>query len=78
MLDATKVTRVYSGKPGCACGCKGSYSRNPKTIRLIVKKMNAIFAADPEQAQKTNERIARTDTRQYFAYLPGDTGADDE
>ena len=24
-IDVTKVRKVYSGRPGCACGCRGSY-----------------------------------------------------
>ena len=24
-IDSTKVKKVYSGKPGCMCGCRGSY-----------------------------------------------------
>jgi hypothetical protein len=26
MFDLTKVTNVYSGRKGCACGCRGKYS----------------------------------------------------
>jgi len=26
MFDATKVTKAYSGRKGCACGCRGKYS----------------------------------------------------
>ncbi len=26
MFDINKVTRVYSGRKGCACGCRGNYS----------------------------------------------------
>lgn len=25
-VDVTKVRAVYSGRPGCACGCRGKYS----------------------------------------------------
>lgn len=28
MLDVSKVAKVYSGKIGCMCGCKGKYSYN--------------------------------------------------
>ena len=28
MLDISKVAKVYSGKIGCMCGCKGKYSYN--------------------------------------------------
>lgn len=28
MLNVDKVAKVYSGKMGCMCGCKGKYSYN--------------------------------------------------
>lgn len=33
------VARVYSGRPGCACGCRGNYSENPATITRIVETL---------------------------------------
>jgi hypothetical protein len=33
------VEQVYSGRPGCACGCRGNYSTNPNTINQIVEKL---------------------------------------
>lgn len=26
MIDASKVVKVYSGRQGCMCGCRGKYS----------------------------------------------------
>jgi hypothetical protein len=28
-LTPEDVARVYSGKPGCGCGCRGQYRANP-------------------------------------------------
>ncbi len=28
-LTDTDILKVYSGKPGCACGCRGIYKVNP-------------------------------------------------
>lgn len=28
-ITPAEVMQVYSGKPGCMCGCKGKYSVNP-------------------------------------------------
>jgi hypothetical protein len=33
MLDTTKIAKVYSGKIGCMCGCKGKYSYNEGVAR---------------------------------------------
>lgn len=32
MIDKSKVLKVYSGKPGCACGCLGSYYVSAESI----------------------------------------------
>lgn len=68
MIDRAKVVKVYSGRHGCACGCRGRYSTNPATITRVVKTMNEIFQKDPEQEKKWDGQIAESDTRLYFAY----------
>jgi len=32
MFDKSKITKVYSGRKGCACGCRGKYSYGSKYI----------------------------------------------
>jgi hypothetical protein len=43
-LDITQFTKVYSGRQGCACGCKGTYRdtvRDFKTLRTrLMTKVN--------------------------------------
>jgi hypothetical protein len=34
MIDIDKVLNVYSGKPGCMCGCKGKYTFRKATQQL--------------------------------------------
>ena len=54
MLNADKVAKVYSGKIGCMCGCKGKYSYNEgvahedwqgpvnvRTVRMFTKQVLA-------------------------------------
>ena len=54
MLNVDKVARVYSGKIGCMCGCRGKYSYNEgvphedwqgkvnvRTVRLFTKQVLA-------------------------------------
>ena len=54
MLDVSKVAKVYSGKRGCMCGCKGKYSYNEgvpredwqgavnvRTVRMFTKQVLA-------------------------------------
>ena len=33
MLDISNIEKVYSGKIGCMCGCKGKYSYNEGVAR---------------------------------------------
>lgn len=35
MIKKEQITRVYSGKVGCACGCRGTYSTNKSLITKI-------------------------------------------
>ena len=38
----SNVLRVYSGKPGCMCGCKGKYSEageSDRSVKIIYNKV---------------------------------------
>jgi hypothetical protein len=35
------IVKVYSGKPGCGCGCRGNYFTDERNIKRVVKAMNA-------------------------------------
>jgi hypothetical protein len=40
--DLSNIRTVYSGKPGCMCGCKGKYSRvveSPRSVKIIANKL---------------------------------------
>jgi len=52
MLDVSKIARVYSGKIGCMCGCKGKYTynagvphegwqgkENVRTVRMFTRQL---------------------------------------
>jgi hypothetical protein len=40
MIDIKQVQEVYSGKPGCACGCRGKYYTDGKMIEKVVGIIN--------------------------------------
>ena len=40
-IDPATIVRVYSGKPGCGCGCRGKYWTDARNIKRIVGQMNA-------------------------------------
>lgn len=70
-IDATAVSAVYSGSHGCACGCRGNHTSNPRTIKQIVAKI--------QQADQDGYNVhihpwgtwVDTDTRSYVAYTDG-------
>jgi hypothetical protein len=62
ILDVTadKIERVYSGRPGCGCGCLGKYyslKDNPKMVKRVLNKFQkmerekpGLFTERPENA----------------------------
>ena len=69
-IDPDTVTRVYSGRPGCGCGCRGKYYDDVKNIKRVVKAMKAnavgarlvIFDDDGSGAAVQGDRY-------YWAYF---------
>lgn len=37
-IQIEKIREVYTGRPGCACGCRGTYSESPRTMKHVLKK----------------------------------------
>lgn len=72
VIDADDVSAVYSGKQGCACGCRGTHTSKPGSIKSIVAKINQI-AADGQHEVHVHDWGAwvDTDTRTYVAYTDG-------
>lgn len=48
-LVAEDVTQVYSGRPGCACGCRGEHYRpeSPSFKRMVAKVLRRIANPEP-------------------------------
>jgi hypothetical protein len=47
-VDKKYVTRVYSGKPGCMCGCNGIY-RYPSNLNRTAAGLNRGYAIDDKE-----------------------------
>jgi len=63
-LEPQNISRVYSGRPGCMCGCRGNYSTNPAQITRVCNVIKALGG------QSTPDwHTAETPTRSYTAYL---------
>jgi nitrogenase subunit NifH len=79
-IDKSRVVRVYSGRPGCGCGCRGNYSDNKSAITRVLNAMKAnvcyadragVMANDVlhDEDGVTEIAFVETDTRYYWAYL---------
>ena len=36
MLTVTHTTRSYTGKPGCMCGCNGTYNEGERARKMAI------------------------------------------
>lgn len=36
MLNVTDTVKSYSGKPGCMCGCKGTYNEGERARKMAL------------------------------------------
>lgn len=69
MINIANVQRVYSGRIGCMCGCKGKYSTTPIAIKRMVNKAAKEGWEFDGLAGYYHQR---TETRQYAIYMkPG-------
>ena len=57
--------RVYSGRPGCMCGCRGNYSSHKSSITRVVNKI----LSSPDHKREDNHVYLDTPTRTYVAFL---------
>jgi len=64
-INVAAVTKVYSGRPGCGCGCKGTYWTDMRNIVRITKIMQA--RAD-EVTFEDGIYSLQDENRYYWAY----------
>ena len=77
MYTLANVRKVYSGKPGCMCGCRGKYSYaqgcadseydevNERSVKIIFNKvMN-----DPKHKIEDGIAFVDTGTRSLVVYF---------
>ena len=71
-LDVSKVSAVYSGRHGCACGCRGNHSSTDRSIQTVIRKMReAAGDGYPVVIIADTYYAVETDTRSYIAYIDG-------
>lgn len=81
-ISTSDVTQVYSGKPGCSCGCRGKYteaSDASPSARALVTKVVRMLNESPRTRRNDGDALSGgpilyldTDRRTYAVYLkPG-------
>jgi hypothetical protein len=72
-IDKANVQSTYTGKPGCACGCRGNHRTkgiNPRSVRSTLAQMNKLIAEGGHKVSIGPELVSvQTDTRLYIAYF---------
>lgn len=80
-IDIKKVSRVYSGKPGCMCGCKGKYysmsatkenphvNVNPSMVSKVVNILNDGEAKFNSHGSVERYAYLQIGNRSYVAYF---------
>jgi hypothetical protein len=68
-IDVNTIKTVYSGKPGCMCGCRGKYTKpeeSTRSVKIIVGKL----AKDPATKYDAQAKCfyLQTPTRMLAAY----------
>lgn len=77
-LKLQDVTKAYSGRPGCGCGCRGNYTTNPSAIKRLLNTM-MLHVLDGMPVERSGVQIAgdeevcyfvETETRYRWLYVP--------
>ena len=73
MLNVNQTVRSYSGKPGCMCGCNGTYNEGERARKMamtaLLKNPNVRVQAWNSSADDAGCLFADTDTRTRVLYL---------
>lgn len=75
-LNGREVVQVYSGRPGCACGCRGKHTKRNredlqgmKTIARHVATIKKLIADGAKPDTDENYVAVQTESRLYVAYF---------
>lgn len=71
-LDWVKhVARVYSGKPGCMCGCNGKYWETGFMVKRVLDILQEVAGEEPLELDREHGNIfyKLSETRVFVLYL---------
>ena len=73
MLTVDQTVRSYSGKPGCMCGCNGTYNNSLRARKLAITQMlkdpNVFLDTWDSKDDEKGCLVVQTITRQRVLYL---------
>lgn len=68
MFTLANVERVYSGKPGCMCGCRGKYTTPKQSARSVKLIFNKVMN-NPKHKIEDGIAFVDTGTRNLVVYF---------
>jgi len=74
MLKVEHTVRSYSGKPGCMCGCMGTYNESARVRKMAITQMTKDSEVRLQTWDHNDDSDAgclyiRTETRNRVLYL---------
>jgi hypothetical protein len=73
MLTVDQTVRSYSGRPGCMCGCNGTYNEGERARKMamtaLLKNENARLQSWKPSGGDAGCLFVDTDTRTRVLYL---------
>jgi len=68
MFTLENVEKVYSGRPGCMCGCRGRYTTPEQSARSIKILFNKVMN-HPDRIVEPGNAWLNTGTRNLVVYF---------
>ena len=68
MFTLANVKTVYSGRPGCMCGCRGKYTTPEQSARSVKILFNKVMN-HPNREVEDNCAFVDTGTRNLVVYF---------
>jgi hypothetical protein len=68
MFTLANVKTVYSGRPGCMCGCRGKYTTPEQSARSVKILFNKVMN-HPDRIVEPGNAWLNTGTRNLVVYF---------
>lgn len=74
-IKIENINRIYSGKPGCMCGCRGNYQEGAKAQRILANMAtyaeanNLEIQSQPGIGEDATILYVEGEQRVYAVYL---------